>query len=59
MVDVRSAVKANRDHRIGVAEFETWERQHGAVPSGAIVLLQTGYDQYWPDAERYLGTAEP
>ncbi len=58
VVDVRSAVKANRDHRIGVAEFETWERQHGAVPSGAIVLLQTGYDQYWPDAERYLGTAE-
>jgi kynurenine formamidase len=57
VVDVAGAVLQDRDHRVSVADIEGWEAQHGLIPDGSIVLLRTGFGQYWPDAEKYLGTA--
>jgi kynurenine formamidase len=28
------------------------------MPHGTIVLLRTGFGEYWPDRARYMGTAE-
>jgi len=58
VVDVSTAAAANRDYQIQIADFEAWEQQHGHMPAKAIVLLRTGYGKYWPDREKYLGTAE-
>lgn len=58
VVDVAAACAADRDHLVGVAEFEAWEAEHGRIPAGAIVLLRTGFGRFWPDRERYMGTAE-
>ncbi len=58
VVDVRTACEADRDHEISVAELAAWERAHGAIPRGAIVLLRTGFGRAWPDRARYLGTDE-
>ncbi|MDX1407424.1 MAG: cyclase family protein, partial [Saprospiraceae bacterium] len=33
-----------------------WERNHGEIPEGAIVLLRTGFGRFWPDRLRYMGT---
>ena len=57
VIDVSGAVQADRDHRIAVADIEGWEAQHGAIPDASIVLFRTGFGQYWPDLEKYLGTA--
>ncbi len=57
-IDVREACAADRDHLIGIADFEAWEATHGALPEGSIVLLHTGFGAYWPDREKYMGTAE-
>lgn len=56
VIDVSRAVQADRDHRIAVADIEGWEAQHGAIPGDSIVLFRTGFGQYWPDREKYLGT---
>lgn len=56
VVDVREACARDRDHRVNVADFETWERAHGRIPNGAIVLLSTGFGHFWPDREKYMGT---
>ena len=58
VVDVSPKALANRDYLIGVADLTGWERAHSPLPAEAIVLLRTGYDRYWPDARKYLGTAE-
>ncbi|HEX6883531.1 MAG TPA: cyclase family protein [Planctomycetota bacterium] len=58
VVDARAACAADRDHLVGVAELEAWEARHGRIPDGAIVLLHTGFGAFWPDRERYMGTAE-
>jgi kynurenine formamidase len=56
VVGVEEACARNRDHAIGIADLETFERRHGAIPTGAIVLLRTGFGRYWPDRRAYLGT---
>lgn len=58
LVDVRAAVRADRDHQISVGDLRAWERTHGIVPAGAIVLLRTGFGEHWPDRRAYLGTDE-
>lgn len=58
VIDVSRAALADRDYQVGPADFAAHERRHGRIPRGAIVLLRTGYGSYWPDRERYMGTAE-
>lgn len=55
-IDVAQKATANRDYQIGVEDLTLWESEHGRIPDGSIVLLQTGFGQYWPDRAKYLGT---
>ena len=54
VVDVTA--RATPDYLIDVADLEGWERAHGRIPDGAILLLRTGWGERWPDRLRYLGT---
>lgn len=58
VVDVREACARDRDHLVTTTELEAFEREHGRIPEGAIVLLRTGFGRFWPDREQYMGTAE-
>jgi kynurenine formamidase len=58
VIDVRDAANTSADYQVTVADFERAERENGAIPRDAIVLLRTGYSTRWPDAARYLGTSE-
>jgi kynurenine formamidase len=58
VVDVSDACTANPDHQVPVEAFVAWERQHGRISDGAIVLLRTGFERFWPNRLRYLGTDE-
>ena len=54
VVDV--AARATPDYLIGVGDLEEWERTHGRIPDGSILLLRTGWGERWPDRLGYLGT---
>jgi kynurenine formamidase len=58
VVDVSRAAREDRDYQVTRADFRAHERRHGRIPRDSMVLLRTGYDRFWPDRERYLGTAE-
>lgn len=58
VVDVSARALKDPDYRITVADLQVWESQHGTIPTGAILLLHTGFARYWPDAKKYLGTDE-
>lgn len=58
VVDVSEKALADPDYLVSVEDLQQWETQYGPLATGTIVLLRTGYDQYWPDAVRYMGTAE-
>lgn len=57
-VDVSAKAAADRDYLVSVADLEEWEKRNGRIPDGAILLLQTGFGKFYPDKEKYLGTAE-
>ena len=59
VIDVSAKAEADPDYRLSADDLHAWERQHGAVPSGAIVLLRTGWAKRWPDRKRYLGDDTP
>jgi kynurenine formamidase len=58
LVDVSSACGADPDYRVTVADLRAWEEAHGELPARAIVLLRTGFERYWPNRVRYMGTDE-
>jgi kynurenine formamidase len=58
LVDVSTRALRDPDYLVSRADLERWERENGRIPDGAIVLLRTGYERYWPDRVRYMGTDE-
>jgi kynurenine formamidase len=58
LVDVAEKCQKDRDYVVTVADFEAWEQRQGVRLDGMIVLVRTGWSRFWPDRERYLGTAE-
>jgi kynurenine formamidase len=58
VVDVCSRALADRDYQVTVQDLASWEVVFGRIPRGAIVLLRTGFGQFWPDPIKYLGTAK-
>jgi kynurenine formamidase len=53
VIDVREESNKNADYRLTVERVEEWEKKHGRIPAGAIVLLRTGWASRWPDAVTY------
>jgi kynurenine formamidase len=58
VIDVTDASARDVDYQVTTADLERAEREQGMIPSGAIVLIRTGFSARWPDAGRYLGTSE-
>ena len=58
VIDVTARAEADADYQVTVADIEQAETRDGRIPADAIVLLRTGFSGRWPDAARYLGTAE-
>lgn len=55
VVDV--SADADADYLVSVDDLAQFERTHGEIPSGAIVMLRTGWGARWDDRTAYLGTA--
>ncbi|QMU29959.1 cyclase family protein [Adhaeribacter radiodurans] len=55
-IDVSRQTAQSRDYQVQIADILNWEKENGRIPDGSMVLLQTGFGQYWPDALKYLGT---
>ena len=58
VVDVTRQSASQPDYQVTTADFDEWQRTNGEIGAGSIVLIRTGYSTRWPDAARYLGTAE-
>jgi kynurenine formamidase len=59
VLDIRSQVSTNPDYMLQVKDVTEWETSHGPIPPKALVLLFTGYGQYWPEKSAYLGSSTP
>jgi kynurenine formamidase len=57
VLDVKSGADSSADYRVDHAAIDGWERKHGAIEPGSIVLFRTGWARRWPDRAAYLGTS--
>jgi len=57
VVDVTKPSDGNADYQVSVDDLARAESD-GAFTAETIVLLRTGFSKRWPDAAKYLGTAE-
>lgn len=58
LVDVSAKALKNRDYLVSVGDWQDWEKAHGRIPDGSIVLIRTGYGQFYPNREKYFGSAK-
>jgi kynurenine formamidase len=58
VIDLRDKAAEDADYLVSAADIEAFEAEHGRIPEGAIVLLDTGRASLYPDREAYMGTAE-
>ena len=56
VVDVTKQCDKNPDYLVSESDFKNWERLHGKIAAGTIVLLRTGFGKFYPDRKKYLGT---
>lgn len=59
VIDVSTRAGADRDYRLTRADVLAFEKAHGRIAAGTIVLLRTGWSRFWPDVKEYLGDDTP
>ena len=58
VIDISKAAAANADYQLSVGDVAAWEKLHGPIPAGAIVVVRSNWSKFWPDRARYMGTAK-
>ena len=59
VIDVTAKTRGDDDYRLTSDDVLAFERAHGRIPDGTIVLLRTGWSARWPDRKAYLGDDTP
>ncbi len=59
VVDIAASCARNPDYLLSPADLRAWEKAHGRIPDGVILLVRTGWGKFWPDKKRYLGSDTP
>ncbi len=59
LLDVSHKAEGHPDYLITENDFLEWEKIHGTIPEGSIVLVRTGWENFWPDKRKYLGSDKP
>ncbi len=58
VIDVSEQAAANADYRATLEDLQAWESAHGILPTGAIVLLSTGWSRKWDSLAAYQNLDE-
>lgn len=53
VIDMEAKAEQDADSTLSRADIDRWEQQHGEIPSGAIVLLRTGWGRFWNNVARF------
>ena len=59
VIDISAQAARDPDYRLTVSDVQAFERAHGRITPGTIVLLRTGWSARWPNRKAYLGDDTP
>lgn len=49
VIDIHEKVKENLGYHCSVDDIEAWEKEHGKIPEGAVVMVRSDWSKRWPD----------
>ncbi len=53
VLDVSRKAKHDPDYQVSVQDVADWEDRHGEIPSGAVVMAYTGWEQRWDSPQEF------
>jgi kynurenine formamidase len=59
VINVAPKVAANPGYQATVADVLEWERRHGRVPEGAVVMFRSDWSKKWSDPGRFTRAPFP
>ena len=54
VVDVSGPAADNPDYALSIDDIADWERQHGVIAAGSLVLLCAGWHRWWSEPGRFI-----
>ena len=59
IIDVKEKARANPNYAVTVEDIQEYEEKYGRIPRHAIVIMNSGWDRKYPNAEAVFGTSTP
>ena len=52
VISIADKVQSNANYHLTADDVRAWERTHGMVPAGSVVMVRSDWSKRWPDAAR-------
>jgi len=59
LIDISDKCSMDSDATLQPEDLDVWESQHGPIPAGAVVIVRSGWEKFWPDWNAYYGSDTP
>jgi kynurenine formamidase len=53
VVNIAPKVAVEPGYQATVADIKAWERRHGAIPAGSVVMIRSDWSKKWNDPKRF------
>ena len=57
VINVAPKVRLDPGYQATVADIKDWERRHGPIPAGSVVMIRSDWSKKWNDPKRF--TSQP
>jgi len=57
VINIAPKVASDPGYQAAVADIKDWERRHGPIPAGSVVMIRSDWSKKWDDPKRF--TAPP
>ncbi len=53
VISIAEKVEADPNYHLTVDDVRAWERRHGRIPAGSVVMVRSDWYKRWPDQARF------
>jgi kynurenine formamidase len=59
VVNIAAKVAVDPGYQATVTDIKSWERVHGPIPAGAVVMIRSDWSKKWSDPKRFTSAPFP
>ncbi len=58
VIDISKQAQKDRNYQLSVADIKRFEKTHGKIANGSILLINTGSSKFYGNKKKYMGTTK-